>query len=72
MYADGERELMDFAMRLNLRPEWVQRSAGSLVHFDLTESRRALAIRYGAVEQSARHMVRHMQQERARRMRLFK
>lgn len=57
MYADSERELFDFAGRLRLQPAWVQRNASGLVHFDLTEGKRKLAVMYGAVESSDRHMV---------------
>jgi hypothetical protein len=58
---------VDFAVRrLKLRPEWAQKAnASRLVHFDLTESKRVLAVMYGAVEVSDRVMVAHMRRVRA-------
>ncbi len=49
LLADTKNELLEFAeSKLELKPGWVQN--GSLLHFDLTESKRTLAIKQGAVE----------------------
>lgn len=50
MWTDGgETELIEFAYnKLGLRPSWIQ--IGDLVHFDLTPSKRALAVTHGAIE----------------------
>ena len=47
LWADTEEELLAFADRLGLRRSWIQR--GSLVHFDVVESKRQEAIRLGAI-----------------------
>ena len=47
LWADTEEELVAFADRLGLRRSWIQR--GSLVHFDVVESKRQEAIRLGAI-----------------------
>ncbi len=62
MWADTEDELIAFAKRIGLRPEWIQRK--SLVHFDLTPNKRAQAVRAGAKEVTTAEMVEYM---RARR-----
>lgn len=55
MFADTEKELDDLAQRLGMRPEWKQkpdRPAGrisGLVHYDIAKSKRAQAIKMGAV-----------------------
>lgn len=46
----GTRELVAFARRLGLRPDWIQRPGTSLEHFDLVARRRAAAVAAGAVE----------------------
>jgi hypothetical protein len=51
MVADTLWELHDMARRLGLRPEWFQcPPRASRPHYDLAPSKRAQAIRLGAVE----------------------
>lgn len=57
--ADSVRELHWFAGRIGLRREWFQ--DGSTPHYDLTEKRRAAALREGAIFMPA------MKQARRRR-----
>lgn len=47
---DGRLELIAFAKRLGLRPEWIQYQGTDRQHFDLTEKKRAQALRLGAEE----------------------
>lgn len=47
LWADTEDELVAFADRLGLRRSWIQR--GSVVHYDVVESKRQEAIRLGAI-----------------------
>lgn len=49
MIADSETELLAFAKRIGLRPEWIQKPGTLKVHFDLTPGRRAMAIKKGAI-----------------------
>jgi hypothetical protein len=48
LFADTEQELRDFARFIGLRAAWIQHPGTSRVHFDVTRSKRALAISYGA------------------------
>jgi hypothetical protein len=49
--ADTTKELLDFAEKLGLRASWFQ-NPGHIwkEHFDVTDSKRALAIEFGARE----------------------
>lgn len=50
MWSDtSTAELLAFASGISLNPKWIQNSRG-FIHFDLTESKRELAVRAGAVE----------------------
>lgn len=50
-------ELEAFARRLDLKPAWSQRRPkASSHHYDLVPSKRALAVRYGAVEVTSREL----------------
>jgi hypothetical protein len=48
LMADTHDELMAFAARLGLRPEWIQHAGSYREHFDLTEPHRAKALELGA------------------------
>lgn len=56
LYADTLPELHEMATRIGLRLSWFQNDP-SLPHYDLTPSRRALAVRAGAIEQTRREAV---------------
>jgi hypothetical protein len=51
---EGARELIVFARRLGLRPEWIQHAGTRRQHFDLVQAKRTLALRLGATEVPAR------------------
>ena len=51
--ADTLEELHEFAAKIGMRPEWFQDKPGQ-PHYDLTETRRALAISRGAIPLSRR------------------
>ncbi len=53
LFADTRQELDEFALRLGLRKVWYQDHPRH-PHFDLTASKRGLAVRLGAVELSTR------------------
>ena len=58
MLADSTEELMDAAKRLGLKPEWVQCPGTWKEHFDISLSKREMAVRVlGARELSARETV---------------
>lgn len=62
MIADSYLELIQMAKAIGMRHEWFQR--GSFPHFDVSVSRRAKAVRLGAVEVDRRELVRIMRRIR--------
>ncbi|HUR97264.1 MAG TPA: DUF4031 domain-containing protein [Pyrinomonadaceae bacterium] len=66
LIADSVDELMEFAVRMGLRPEWFQ--AKSTPHFDLTADGRALAVEHGAVEIDQRELVAKIRELRKKRL----
>lgn len=56
LMADTEEELHAFAQRIGMQRKWFQ--PGRYPHYDLTPGRRLVAVRYGAVEVTARDLVR--------------
>ncbi len=60
LMSDGDdAELHEFAAKLGLKRKWCQREDSSAyIHYDLTPSRRTLAVIQGAVTVSSREMVR--------------
>jgi hypothetical protein len=63
MLADTEVELVRFAIRIGLRPAWLQRKP--VLHFDLTPPRRERAVKLGAREVTRRELVGIMRSQRA-------
>jgi hypothetical protein len=49
---EGRLELISFARKIGLRSEWLQYPGSKRQHFDLVQSKRALAIKLGAREVS--------------------
>lgn len=64
MTADTRAELDAMAARIGLRPEWIQMPSTWKEHYDLTERRRAAAVREGALEVNAREHVRWLNARR--------
>lgn len=59
MTADSDEELHAMADKIGHKREWFQpHPRGN--HYDLTPSRRALAVKYGAVEEHSRARVRRI------------
>lgn len=57
MVADDVGELHAMAQRLGLKRQWFQRSRNGTPHYDICQSKRALALSLGAVEINRREMV---------------
>lgn len=62
MFADTSEELHAMAHRLGMQPEWFQehRTNPNLSHYDITPSKRRVAIRYGAVEEDTKQFIRRI------------
>ncbi|KIA72727.1 hypothetical protein ANMWB30_24950 [Arthrobacter sp. MWB30] len=67
MTADSTEELIAFAVGLGLRADYIQHPGTWKEHFDVTETKRRLAVRKGAVEVSYRDHVMHMATRRGQR-----
>ena len=49
MFSDtSTEELIDFAVKIGLKKQWIQKSRIGWIHFDLVENRRKRAIENGA------------------------
>lgn len=64
MTADSTEELINFAVSLGLQPKYRQHPGTWKEHFDVTESKRRLAVSKSAVEVSYRDHVMTMAQRR--------
>lgn len=60
MIADAEEELLEMADRIGVDRRWHQHPGTWRSHFDVCLSKRALAVRSGAVEVSTRELVRRI------------
>lgn len=56
MIADTHDELLAFAMQIGLNVHWIQKAGNHQEHFDLAPSKRAAAVRHGAIEISGREL----------------
>ena len=65
LIADSVEELLEFAVRMGMRPEWFQ--AKSTPHFDLTAEGRKLAVEHGAVELGNRQLIAKIRELRKKR-----
>lgn len=57
MVADTEDELNRMADLIGVARKWLQRSRLGVLHYDICQSKRALAVRHGAVEVGRREFV---------------
>lgn len=62
MIADTEEELHNMANKIGMRREWYQ--TGNYPHYDVSKSKRVLAIELGAIEITTRELVTHIQNRR--------
>lgn len=65
MIADTHDELLVMIARLWLKPGYVRDGGTHREHIDLIPSKRAQAVRYGAVEITGRELVQKMEAKRA-------
>ena len=66
LMTDGtDEDLVQFAIGIGLKREWLQNAGTHKAHFDLVASKRALAIRSGAEEVDRYGLVELLNQKRA-------
>jgi predicted transglutaminase-like protease len=63
MVSDSLEELHAMAEKIGMKREWFQ-DKGSMPHYDVSRSRKALAIKYGAIEIDREKLVEVMNQYR--------
>lgn len=65
MCADTIDELHEMAERIGVARKWLQNSSRH-PHYDICQSKRKLAIEYGAIEVSAREMIKIINKPKAK------
>lgn len=60
MMADTSEELDAMADRIGVSRRWKQKAGTELEHYDISLSKKSLALEYGAVEVSARELLRRV------------
>jgi len=50
MVADSLEELHDMADRIGIQRRWFQNKPGGTPHYDISKSKRALAVQHGTIE----------------------
>jgi len=59
MAADSSKELLDMADKIGVARKWIQYPGTDKEHFDICKSKKARAIRLGAIAVTARELCRH-------------
>ena len=65
MVADTTEELLAMADRIGVQRRWLQDPGEPTEHFDIALSKRALAVKAGAIEADPRDLVRIIRKRRA-------
>ena len=60
MIADSREELDRMAKLIGLRPEWIQKSGSWKEHYDVSRTKRAAAVKRGAIETTAKELTRKL------------
>lgn len=60
MIADTKDELLSMVDRIGVQRKWIQKEGTKYEHFDFCLSKRKLAVANGAIELSAKDLVRRM------------
>lgn len=64
LFGDTDEEVIEFGKKIGLKEHWYQRKRHGLSHFDLNDSKRAMAVNAGAIQVSREFVF-----ERIRRVR---
>jgi len=62
LFADDDKELVEFGCKMGLKEEWLQQ--GAITHFDLTFNMRVKAKKMGATEVSREFLVEEIRRRR--------
>jgi hypothetical protein len=65
MLADSREELLEMADRIGVQRKWLQKAGTPHEHFDVCMSKRALAVKAGAIEIDRRRLVEIVRARRA-------
>lgn len=65
MIADTRSELMSMVDNIGVSPHWLQRAGTSNEHFDICLSKRARAVKNGAIELTMREFIKVIKKKRA-------
>lgn len=66
MIADTTEELLDMADKIGVQRKWLQHAGTYREHFDIAKSKKALAVKHGAVQISGRDLVSMIRSKRER------
>ena len=64
MVADTREELLEMAARIGVDHRWIQKAGTPHEHFDICKSKRAAAVRHGAIEVGALELGRILRAKR--------
>lgn len=64
MIADSREELLAMVDRIGVDRKWIQHADTHLEHFDIALSKRALAVRHGAIEVTKRELAAKIRERR--------
>ncbi len=64
MIADSTDELLSMADRIGVARRWLQKPGAYLEHFDICQSKRALAVEAGAIEVTMRELALKLRERR--------
>ena len=65
LMADTTEELLSMVDKIGVQRKWLQNPGEWKEHFDVCKAKRALAVVEGAIEMSARELMRKMYEKRA-------
>ena len=64
MVADTHEELVEMALAIGLRREWIQHAFSWKEHYDVSKTKRAAAVKRGAVQMTTRELTRKLMERR--------
>jgi hypothetical protein len=65
MIADTSEELLAMARRIGVAENWIQKAGTAMEHFDICQTKRALAIQCGAIGITTRELSKKVMRRRA-------